>query len=80
MSSDQIFEFKTDDTMPVKLLKEELESAISRYKYTLGNHAQTECRVCTFNFATIQKQFDRVTELKSAILKLVDHSHLWIEM
>ena len=78
--SNQIFEPKENDDSTVKLLKEELHVGIKAYKRLLVNHSSENTLVCTFNFLALQKQFDKVTSLKSSILKLVNHDHLWVEL
>lgn len=80
MSSSYIFEPSEKDDSTVKLLKEELHVSILAYKRLLKSHSSENTIVCSFNFLALQKQFDKVTSLKSAILKLVNHDHLWVEL
>ncbi len=80
MSNSQIFEPSKDDCEETALLKEELFAATSRYKSTLKNHSSENTVVCTFNFMTIQKQFNKVVNLKTEILKLVNHDMKFIEI
>ena len=80
MSSNDIFLPADTDDSAVTILKLNLESSIREYKRMLKNQSDIETTVCTFNHNQIVAKFDQICMLKRAILKLVDHRHLWVEI